>query len=90
MSEKELEKIVKGFGNYWRILILKELKRNSGQSVDDIATQLKANYKTISVHIRQMNSVGLVSKKYVGQGMQHKLTKRGEVALHSLLQLTRA
>lgn len=87
MHSQALQTIVKGFSNHYRIDVLRLLGRQPKLDVEDIANKLKANYKTISVHVRQMHSAGLIRKKYKGQLIEHTLTKRGEVVLRFLGKL---
>lgn len=87
MNSIELQKIIKGFGNHYRIDTLRLLAKSPRLDVEEIATNLKANYKTISVHIRQMSSAGLVAKRYKASHVEHTLTSRGLVVLKFLGKL---
>ena len=78
---KKVEKIVKGFANHWRIRILALLNKNPDLSVDQITENLDANFITISVHLKRLHDVGLITKKYKGRFVLHSLTRRGREIL---------
>ena len=81
---RELERIVKGFSNHWRIDILILLKKNPEMSVDEVTSNLKMNVKTASEHLRRLAIAGLVLKRYEGNCVRHKLTLRAESILKFL------
>jgi predicted transcriptional regulator len=74
---KRIERYFKGAANHWRIAILGQIARHPGITVEDIATSLNANFKTISEHTRKLASSGLVDKKYRGKFVTHKLSPYG-------------
>jgi len=74
---KILERILKGAANSWRIRILFILKDSPDLSLIDISEKLKMNFKNASEHIRKLAIAGLVSKKYDGIFVRHRLTDRG-------------
>jgi len=78
---KEIEKIVKGFSNNWRIRILELLEIKSGLTLIEICDELKINVKTGSEHTLKLKTSGLISKKYDGGTVTHMLTDRGKLAL---------
>jgi DNA-binding transcriptional ArsR family regulator len=78
---KSLERIIKGFANQKRIAILELLDKKTELSVVNISEKLKSNFKTISEHIRKLEIAGLVTKKYQGSYVNHRLTKRGKLIL---------
>ena len=49
-SPKQLERYCKGVANHRRIEILTLIHNVPGITVEEIADELKCNYKTISVH----------------------------------------
>jgi len=82
-----LQTIVKGFANHYRIDLLKLINVRPGITVEDMSQSMKANYKTISVHVRQLHSAGLVRKKYMRSSVHHRITKRGFMVLKFLGKL---
>ncbi|HAE36316.1 MAG: hypothetical protein UR85_C0006G0018 [Candidatus Nomurabacteria bacterium GW2011_GWF2_35_66] len=84
-TNRELERIVKGFANHRRIEILFLLDKNPDLSVLAISDRLKSDFKNISAHISKMYIAGLLVKRSMGNTVCHKLTKRGK----SILQFVR-
>ena len=84
MNFRTLERMVKGFANHRRIQILALLQKTPELSVDEIATTLNVNFKTISEHIRRLAIAGLVLKRNAGNEVRHKLTGRAESILKFL------
>lgn len=80
-SNRELEKIVKGFANHRRLEILQLLGREPGLSVQDMSEKLKSEFKNISAHVSKMQIAGLVYKKSHGNMVRHTLTNRGKSIL---------
>lgn len=87
MDWKKLERIIKGAANHRRLQILNLLKKTPELSVDEIATELKINFKTASEHIRRLSIAELVIKRYENRNVRHKLTKRGSNILTFLRML---
>ena len=83
----QLQSIVKGFANHYRIDLLRLAASNPDISVEEMSEILKANYKTISVHVRQLHGAGLISKKYLKSSVQHRITRRGLLVLKFLGKL---
>jgi predicted transcriptional regulator len=81
MDSYKLQTIVKGFANHYRIDILRIVEKHPKISVEGIAETLNVNYKTISVHVRQMNRAGLISKRYLKSTVEHTLTDVGKTIL---------
>ena len=81
---KELERIVKGFANSWRIKILELLEIEGPTTLVDIADKLNMNIKTASSHTNKLNLAGLISKKYDGNTVIHSITLRGKSILKFL------
>ncbi len=80
-TNRELERIVKGFANHRRLEILGLLYKEPELSVQEIAEILKSDMKNISAHITKMAIAGLVMKRNDDKSVRQKLTKRGEVIL---------
>lgn len=86
-TQRQLERIVKGFSNHRRIQILTLLSSVPELSVGEIAQKLKINLKTASEHIRRLAISGLVLKRNQGKNVRHKLSDRGVVILTFLRTL---
>jgi len=84
-TNRELERIVKGFANHRRLQVLELLNREPELSVQEISEKLKTEFKNISAHINKMAIAGLVMKRNEGNLIRHKLTNRGK----SILQFVR-
>ena len=81
---RALERVVKGFANNRRIDILDVLFQNPELSVEEIARELRINFKTASDHIRRLAIAGLVLKRNEGNTVRHKLTARAQSVLKFL------
>jgi predicted transcriptional regulator len=77
-TAKQLERHFKGVANHWRIEILLLVKQNEGIGVDEIATMLHANMKTISEHTKKLTQAGLINKQYQGRGISHSVSPYGK------------
>lgn len=84
-TNRELERIVKGFANHRRLQILELLYKEPELSVQEVSERLKSEMKNISAHINKMSIAGLVMKRNEGNMIRHKLTNRGK----SILQFVR-
>ncbi|MCE9517602.1 winged helix-turn-helix domain-containing protein [Candidatus Nomurabacteria bacterium] len=80
-TNRELERIVKGFANHHRLDILELLYKKPELSVQEISDKLKSEFKNISAHINKMAIAGLLIKRSEGNMIRHKLTKRGKSIL---------
>ena len=86
-TQRQLERIIKGFSNHRRIQILTLLNDIPELSVGEIAQKLKINLKTASEHIRRLAISGLVLKRNQGKKVRHKLSDRGVIILTFLRTL---
>lgn len=86
-SNRQLERIVKGFANHRRIEILQILDKEPELSVDEISEKLEINYKTASEHIRRLAITGLIMKRSDSMNVRQRLTTRGESILKFLRML---
>lgn len=84
-TNRQLERIVKGFANHRRLQVLQLLYKEPELSVLEISDKLKTEFKNISAHINKMAIAGLVMKRNEGNIVRHKLTSRGK----SILQFVR-
>ncbi|MDQ3075585.1 MAG: winged helix-turn-helix domain-containing protein [bacterium] len=76
-TNRELERIVKGFANHRRLQILELLKKEPELSVQEVSEKVKSDMKNISSHINKMAISGLLIKRSDGKSIRHKLTIRG-------------
>lgn len=87
MDARKMEKIAKGFANHWRVDILVLLDKRPNLSLFNITTELNANFKTISEHLRRLTGAGLVAKRNRGAWVEHSLTDLGRKTLKFLRTL---
>ena len=80
-TNRELERIIKGFANHRRLQVLGLLYEEPELSVQEISDKLKSAFKNISAHINKMAIAGLVMKRSEGNMIRHKLTNRGKSIL---------
>ncbi|MEK9180046.1 MAG: helix-turn-helix transcriptional regulator [Patescibacteria group bacterium] len=80
-TAKQLERYFKGAANHRRIDILAVVGKSDGISVEEIATLLDANFKTISQHTKALVHAGLLNKKYKGRQVAHSLSPYGSAFL---------
>lgn len=83
----EIAEVGKGISNHYRIDVLKVLEKNPSITLDELADITNIHYKTLSSHTARLHRSGLISKQYLGQSVQHSLTKRGKVILKFLRNL---
>ncbi len=84
-TNRELERIIKGFANHRRLQVLELLYKEPELSVQEVSEKLKTEFKNISAHINKMAIAGLLMKRNEGNMIRHKLTNRGK----SILQFVR-
>lgn len=77
-TSKQLERHFKGVANHWRIEIMYLVNSSDNITLDEIAKQLKANFKTISEHTKKLVQAGLLNKKYKGRNVTHTLSPYGK------------
>ena len=75
---------MKGMANHHRIDILLLVAQQSGIILDDIASALGANRKTIGEHTRRLYVAGLINKKYRGHAVEHRLSPYGKTFVRFL------
>ncbi|MEK7088723.1 MAG: ArsR family transcriptional regulator [Patescibacteria group bacterium] len=80
-TNRELERIIKGFANHRRLQVLELLYEEPELSVQEISDKLKSAFKNISAHINKMAISGLLIKRSDSKSIRHKLTKRGNIIL---------
>jgi len=78
-SSKQIEKHIKGVANHRRIDILLLISQSGGLTLEDIARNLKCNFKTISGHTVKLTNAGLVDKNYNGRQVLHSLSPYGKI-----------
>lgn len=84
---EEIAKVLKGAANHWRVQILALLGKNPALTLEQVAEQLKIDFRVASEHLRRMLAGGLIFKKYLGRYVQHSLTKRGKDILTFIRKL---
>lgn len=77
-TPKQLERYFKGAANHYRIEILFTVDKVKGITVEELARQLDANFKTISEHTRRLVQAGLLNKSYKGRQVEHTLSPYGK------------
>ena len=80
-TPRQLERYFKGAANHWRIAILFVVGKSEGITVEGIADELEANFKTISQHTRSLVRAGLLNKRYRGRQVVHSLSPYGKAFL---------
>ncbi|MBI2589273.1 ArsR family transcriptional regulator [Candidatus Saccharibacteria bacterium] len=83
-SSQDLADILKGGANHHRINILFLLDKRGKLTLDEVAEALRANYKTIAVHLSRLHKSGLVTKRYKASAVEHDLTPRARHILNFL------
>ena len=83
-SYRQLERIMKGVANHYRLAILELLQKEPELSVAEVTEKLHMNFKTASDHIRRMAIAGLVLKRSDGLSVRHRLTNRALTILKFL------
>lgn len=78
MDAKNIEKVIKGFGNHWRIRVVLALQKEPGLTLEQLCEVLEGHPVTLSIHISKMSNAGLVKKNYKGRHVQHYLTPLGK------------
>ncbi|MDO8469684.1 MAG: helix-turn-helix domain-containing protein [bacterium] len=63
--------------NHHRINILLLLASRNGDTVENLARELQANFKTISQHTRYLAQAGLLRKRYRGRSVLNTLSPYG-------------
>jgi len=86
-TERQLERIVKGFANHRRIQMMSLLEKQPELSLEEVSERLNIGLKTACVHLGKMAVAGLVLKRYEGRSVRHKLTRRAEDILIFLRML---
>lgn len=74
---KELEKIIKGGANHWRLKILFLLDREPDLSLSKMTDRLEAHFKTVAQHSATLHRYGLIDKRYHSRTVLHTLSSLG-------------
>jgi len=83
-TSRQMERHLKGVANHYRIEILLLVARREAITLEDIASILDANEKTIGEHTRRLYQTGLITKKYHGKFVEHRLSPYGKNFVHFL------
>jgi len=84
-----MQRHFKGMANHHRIEILLLVEKEEGITVDEIATSLGANFKTISQHTRYLVQAGLIKKRYKGRRVAHSLSPYGKLFVQFIKKFQR-
>ena len=79
-----MERHLKGISNHYRIGILLLIAKHNRVTLDEMATDLHANLKTIGEHTRRLHNAGLIDKKYKGKFVEHSLSPYGRIFVRFL------
>ncbi len=80
-TTKQLERHFKGIANHRRLDILFLVKKINGITLEEISSELRCNFKTISEHTVKLVQAGLLDKKYRGRMVEHTLSPYGQKIL---------
>jgi len=81
LTTLQLAKITKALGNVHRLDMLEVLSTVSDANLTEIVNELALNNKTASEHLRRLALADLITKKYHGRWVKHRLTDRALVIL---------
>ncbi len=71
-------------GNHRRIEIIRLLRKEPQQCVDQIAEACKIDKSTASEHLRRLQEGGMIAKKYKGRRVLLTATKRATAMLRTI------
>ncbi len=71
-------------GNHRRIEIIRLLRKQPSQCVDQIAEACKIDKSTASEHLRRLQEGGMIAKKYKGRRVILTATKRATAMLRTI------
>ena len=80
-TNRELERIVKGFASHRRLQILKLLSKEPELSLIEISERVKSDFKNISAHIHKMTIAGLVMKRNEDKLVRQTFNRGGNLVL---------
>lgn len=86
-DERALERIVKGFANHRRIQMLRLLEREPDLALVEVCRNLRIGLKAGSEHMRKLVLAGLVSRRYQGRWVRHRLVPPAQAILAFLRKL---
>lgn len=86
-TPRQLERYFKGVANHRRIQILMVVEQRPDISLEAIAEELEANFKTISEHTKRLAQAGLINKHYQGRTVIHRVTPYGKRFLEFIANL---
>ena len=72
-----LERVVKGFANHRRILVLQLLIDEPELSLNDICDRINMSRTAGSEHVRKLTLSGLIIKRKQNTSIHHRVTDRG-------------
>jgi DNA-binding transcriptional ArsR family regulator len=71
-------------GNHRRIQIIRLLRKQPLQCVEEIAAACRIDESTASEHLRRLHEGGMIEKKYKGRRVLLSVTKRGTTMLRTI------
>ena len=71
-------------GNHRRIEIIRLLRKQPLQCVDEVAAACKIDKSTASEHLRRLQEGGMIAKKYKGRRVILTATKRATAMLRTI------
>ena len=86
MSPKELEKVIKGFANRRRLVILKMLSGGKELNVSQISEKLKLSFRATSQHLKVLENADLVQKRQEVLMMYYSLSSRHGELIKTILK----
>ncbi len=86
-TNRQLERIVRGFSNHRRIEMLKLLDKMPELSVFEISAALHTDFKNAAQHAQRLAIAGLVLKRNEGPAVRHALSPLGKQVLRFLKTL---
>jgi DNA-binding transcriptional ArsR family regulator len=76
--------MIASMANHRRIEIIRLLRKQSLQCVDEIAAACKIDKSTASEHLRRLHEGGMIGKKYRGRRVLLTVTKRATAMLRTI------
>jgi DNA-binding transcriptional ArsR family regulator len=71
-------------GNHRRIEIIRLLRKQPLQCVEEMAAACRIDESTASEHLRRLHEGGMIEKKYKGRHVLLKATKRASTMLRTI------
>ena len=85
MRAKELEKIFRVLGNKRRLQIVKLLLKKDGDSVSDIASDIKLSLKATSKHLLQLFHVDILKKEQQSKNVYYQISNSSNRVIKNII-----